>query len=453
MRQTLFSLFIIACLSATGRTYTLAECLDLARTNNRELRSAALAIDAADEGRRSVAANRLPQITANVMAFQAFDKMMKHDGTYPAELAALAAINPAFGQLAGQPYSISEMNRAYTLALTAIEPIYTGGKVTAGVKLSQVQADVARLKAQMTEKDILQKVTENYWNIASIVYTLRTLDAAKRQIDEVEKQVALFVKTGMTTRNSLLQVHLRQQELSSNRLKADNGRQLLLLLLRQQIGATDDDAFEIAVPDEAELLCPTTGATATPAVENAENREEVQLAAKNIEAQRWQVKLQRAGMLPTLAIGLVGFHGGIGGISSGASQFLDKHITNGLALATLSIPISEWWGGASHSVKQQRRALDQALNDYQDAREKITIDTHSAWLALTEAEAQIDIARASVEEADENYRMARQQYTAGTQTITDLLDAETLARKAHNDLSANIAACQIRAADYERKTR
>lgn len=446
MKQLILSLLLLAAPALRAATYTLAQCLDAARANNRELRSAALAIDAADEGRRSAAANRLPQISANVMAFQAFDKLMKSDGTYPQELAALAEVNPAFGQLAGQPYSISELNRAYTIAISAIEPIYTGGKVTAGVKLSALQTDVARLQARMKEKDVLQKVAENYWNIASIVYNIRTIDAAKRQLDEVERQVGLLVKTGMTTRNALLQVRLRQQELASDRLKADNGRQLLTLLLRQQTGIADED-FNIDVPDE-----PATDEQ--PAyTEAADSREEIALAAKNVEAQQLQIKLKRADMMPTLAIGVMGYNMGLGGLSAGAKQYIDNNQTNGLALATLSLPISEWWGGAAHSTKQQRRALEQARCDYEDVREKIAIDNRSAWLNLTEARAQIDIARASVEEADENYRMARQQYTAGTQTIADLLDAETLARQAHNNLNANAAAYQIRLADYLRKTR
>jgi outer membrane protein TolC len=58
-----------------------------------------------------------------------------------------------------------------------------------------------------------------------------------------------------------------------------------------------------------------------------------------------------------------------------------------------------------------------------------------------------------VEEAAENLRMSTDQYNAGTETISDLLDAETLNRQARNQLSEAMATYQIRLADYLRKTR
>jgi len=72
---------------------------------------------------------------------------------------------------------------------------------------------------------------------------------------------------------------------------------------------------------------------------------------------------------------------------------------------------------------------------------------------LTEAYKQIAIAQSSVDEAAENLRMSTDQYNAGTETLSDLLDAETLNRQARNQLSEALATYQVRLADYRRKTR
>lgn len=81
------------------------------------------------------------------------------------------------------------------------------------------------------------------------------------------------------------------------------------------------------------------------------------------------------------------------------------------------------------------------------------IDIESAWSNLQEAYQQIKIAQASVEEAKENFRMSSDQYNIGKETLTDLLDAETLNRQACNNLSSAIAIYNIRYADYQRKVR
>lgn len=462
MKRIILSLFYILILTpALAQTHlTLAECVAMAREHNKALLSARLCVEQSVEQRKGAEANYGPNVAAQALAFQAFDKIVKSDGTYPQELAALGEINPAFAQMAGQPYSLHELSRAYTLAVSAMQPIYAGGKISTGVKLAKLQTEVAELQASMKEKDVVQKVTECYWNIAAQKYYLRTIAAAEKQLAAVHDQVALFVKTGMTTRNALLQVSLRQQEIASKRLKIENGERLLLLLLKQQTGSEAQD-FDIAVPDEDALLAEGGVLSSTRKDEDVRtgpiacppNREELQLSAKNVEANRLQIKMKRADMLPTFAVGLMGYHMGMGGFSDAAKQYVPTHMTNGLALATLSIPLSPWWGTGKHAVRQQKLALRQAEMDYADVREQLAIDTESAWLNVTEARKQIEIARASVAEADENYRMYGLQYKQSTVTISDLLDAETLSRQAHDDLSANIAAYHIRLADYERKVK
>ena len=220
---------------------TLQQCLDAARENNRELQNAALNISIASEQKKEAYTKYYPKISANVLAFQAFDKMIKGDGTIPAEIAIL---NNNLAQLVGQPYSYSELSRGYNATLSVVEPLYAGGQIHSGNRLAQIQKDVYTLQHSLKEKDVLQKVTENYWKIATVKYNLNTLDAADKQIKAVYDQVDQFVKAGVTTRNDLIKVRLRQQELASNRLKLENAEKILKLLLAQQIGITGKE-FDI----------------------------------------------------------------------------------------------------------------------------------------------------------------------------------------------------------------
>ena len=66
---------------------------------------------------------------------------------------------------------------------------------------------------------------------------------------------------------------------------------------------------------------------------------------------------------------------------------------------------------------------------------------------------QIEIARTGVAQAEENLRITLNAYKAGTETLTNLLDAETLNRKMQDGLSSAIADYQIKKSDYIRKTR
>lgn len=447
-RYILSTLALLVSLSNIAQKLTLEQCLELAKQNNHELRVAAFEIEAASEQQKEAFTNYFPRISANVLAFRCFDELVKADGTYPQEIAA---ISEQFIPLIGTPFSISELNRGYAVSATLIQPLYYGGQIVYGNKLAKVQQDVMTLKQQLTEKEVLQKVTECYWQLACVRYNLNTLDAAEKQVDAVMKQVENFLNAGVTTRNSLLKVRLRQQELSSTRLKLENADHVLRLVLAQQIGiepAEADKNFDIVLEDK-EIGQPIE------ANENLLNlspdhREELQLLGKAVEAQELQVKMERGKYLPHLAVGLAGYHTGLGGFSEKAKEYLPSNLNNGLVFGTLSIPISDWWGG-SYAMKRQKIKLQQAQSDRENARQMLKIDIEKSWTNVQEAYRQMQIAQASCEEAAENLRMTSDQYRMSTCTLTDLLDAETLNRQAQNSLAQAKASYQIALADYRRK--
>jgi len=449
MKRYIFYIAMAISLGASAQQkLSLQECVEKAKTYNRTLQNAALDIEMAGEQRQEAYTKYFPQISANVMAFQSFDKIIKGDGTVPQEIAMLGE---QFAALAGQPIEIRELNRGYSATLSLTQPLYAGGQITTGNRLAALQQDVMQLQRSLKEKDVEQKVTENFWQIAQVKYNLSTLDAADNQLSAVYSLVEQYVKAGVTTRNDLLKVKLRQQELASNRIRLENADHLLRLLLAQQIGMTelsDNQLIDIQLP-EGESLAWQMPAKAD-AASSASMREEYQLANKGVEAEQLQIKMERGKLLPTVAVGAMGYHTGFGGLSSGAKQYVDNHMTNGLVLGVVSVPISDWWGG-SHAIKRQKMRLEQARNTALDAREQLTIDIESAWSNLVEASKQIEVAQASVTEAAENLRMSNEQFRAGTSKLTDLLDAETLNRKALNDLQSAQAVYQIRLADYQRK--
>ena len=447
MKRTIFLIFSFShffIFLATAQTLSLERCLDLARQNNRTLQNAALDIQMSTEQRKEAYTKYFPDIQANVMAFHAFDEMVNGSGVYPAEIAA---ISPSFAPLVGTPFSYSEFNRAYSATVTLTQPLYAGGRIVAGNKLAKIGQEAVQLQLRMQEKEVLQKVTECYWRVAGVKYNLETIAAAEKQLAEVQNLVENYVNAGVTTRNDLLKVQLRQQELASNRLKLENAEHVLLLLLAQQIGMAgqqiDIDATSLEAQEPSTVLVPTDDAV--------NRREETALLQKQVEAGEWQVKMERGKYMPTVAVGLMGYNTGFGGLSDNAKKYMDTNMTNGLVFGTLSVPLMSWWGGR-HAIRRTQLKLQQARNQADDVREQLAVDVESAWSNLIEAYKQIEIAQASVRSAEENLRLSTDQYKAGTEMLSDLLDAETLNRQAHSQLSDALATYQVKRADYIRKT-
>ena len=161
MKQYIKSSLTILCLclavgtNAQVKTVSLQECLQSAATRNRTLQNATLNIQMAGEQKKEAFTKYFPEISANVLAFHAFDKIMQQDGVFPMELMALGQINPELAALAGQPYSIRELDKGYAVMGTLTQPLFVGGQIVNGNRLADIGKQVAELQAKLQTKDLL----------------------------------------------------------------------------------------------------------------------------------------------------------------------------------------------------------------------------------------------------------------------------------------------------------
>lgn len=447
MKRTILGIFCLFALGLHADEFTLEQCQQMALENNRTLQNARIDMNMADEDKTIAFTNYFPSVSANITGFIAAKDLIRSEMDLS---QAAAAYNPALAQMGmGIPesISISSMKKGAFTDVMAMQPLYSGGRIMNGNKLAALQQEVRRLQYQMSEKTILQSVAEYYWQIVSLQGNVATLDVVDKQLEGVHKFTEDYVKAGVIDRNNLLQVELKQQEIQSSRLQVSNAISLLNMVLAQLCGA-DIEGFAIAKREFTVEACAKPDTYFISPAEAVSNREELMLAGKNVTAQGLQVKMERGKYLPSVAIGAAGMYQAM---DMGDSM---ENMNNGnlIGLATVSIPISDWWSG-KHALKKARLNQQKAENDRQDAEEKLQIDILSAWNNLTEGYAQIEVAQRSIASADENLRIYTDKYRTGTIDATDMLNAVTLYTQAHNNLTSAIATYQTRVSDYLRKTR
>lgn len=402
--------------------YSLQQCVEKALASNANLRNARLEIDAAAEDKNEAFSKFFPEVSATGSAFVGAKDLMRGEMEVP--------------MMGSMPLSM--IKKGVVANITAMQPIYAGGQVLNGNKLAALQHEVRQLQYAMTEKDVRQNVQDYYWRLVSLRGNVSTLDAVDSQLNEVHRQTTQFVEAGVINRNDLLRVEMKQQEMKSQRLTLQNGIELVRMLLAQLCGA-DMQAFDIV--EESILNPPAPAIYFVAASEAVANREETSLTQQSVRANSLQIKMQRGKNLPTVAVGAAGMYYNV----------MEKNQGNLVGLATVSVPISDWW--SNRGTKKAKIALQQSQITQADTQEKLHIDVLNAWNNLQEAYAQIEIARSSVAQADENLRLSRNQYDAGTLSMTDLLDAMTLYTQSHNRLTEACANYQGRVAEYERKTK
>ena len=437
MRRIL-SMIVWGCaVSVSAQTYTLEQIKDSALHNNMAIRSARYNIEAAQQQRKEAFTKYFPNISGTGLWFNAnkgMAKMEMNPSNYmtPELGAPLAQSFPAEALAAlANPVSISMMKNGTIAGVQAVQPVFAGGQIINGNKLAKVGEDVSRLQLQLSENEVEKTAEQYFWQLASLQEKMKTINAADALLADIYKDVDVAVRAGVALRNDLLRVQLRQNEIASQRLKLQNGLSLVRLLLSQYCGLRDT-SFVITYQTDLTQQRPSLQGR-----EALSNLPEYQLLGKQVEATALQQKMAIGQNLPSVAVGAgYNYH-----------NLLNNDHTFGMLFATVSIPISDWWGG-SHAIKRKKIEYQKAQEQLTDNAQLLQIRMQNAWNNVEESYQQLLLAQRSIEQAEENLRLNRNYYNAGTSKMSDLLEAQMLYQQACDKRTDAFADYQNKLLEY-----
>ena len=416
-----------------AKVYTLEQCVNEAVSNNLKLRSADRQILMSGEQRKEAHTKYFPTVSAMGLGYMADKGLVQMD--------------------MGGGMALSLLKHGYTASVTAMQPVFAGGQIVNGNKLAKVGEDVSRLQRGLTENEVRLNTENYYWQAVMLKEKLKTIDHVEKQLAEVKKDAQAAVDAGIKNRNDLLQVQLRHNEMRTTRIQVENALQTVYDLLAQVMGHPGES---ISVTDMLSTFvgCALDSAGTASVDISADLRQlfiapdeallqtrEYQLLDKQVEANKLQYELSVGKNLPSVAVG--------GGYVY--NHLMDKSQNNLVGMLTVSVPISGWWGG-SHDMKRQKLQVANAIDDKQDKSQQLIIRMRKAWNDLGDAYKQVAIARQSIEQSEENLRLNTDYYQAGTSTISDVLDAQTLYQQSRDQYVESVATYQIKKREYLQAT-
>ena len=419
-----------------NRKYTLDECIAEAVKNNLTLRNADNQIAMSSEQRKEAFTKYFPTVSATGGGF------ISNQGLMQMELGGMGVSLAKNGLVGG---------------VTAMQPVFAGGQIVNSNKLAKVGEDVFRLQRSMSENEVRLSAEQYYWNIVMLKEKLHTLDQVEKQLVRVEADAQAAVDAGIRNRNDLLQVQLRKNETRTSRIQVENAVATVRDLLAQVMGHAGE---------AIDIDCNITGGTKASADLPSDGKQqascdlpdspqqyfqspesslpqtnEYQLLEKQIEANKLQYKLAVGKNLPTVAVG--------GGYLY--NNVMDKSQSNLIGMFTVSVPISSWWGG-SHDMKRQKLQVANSENEKRDKGELLMVKMRKAWNDMNDAYKQVAIARESIVQSEENLRLNTDYYQAGTATMSDLLDAQTLYQQSRDKYVESFTNYEVKKREYLQAT-
>lgn len=411
-----------------AKTYSLEQCINEAVNNNLKLRNADKQILMSAEQRKEAYTNYFPTVSAMGLGYMADKGLVQMD--------------------LGGGMAMSLLKHGYNASVTAMQPIFAGGQIVNGNKLAKVGEDVSRLQRELTENEIRLNTENYYWQAVMLKEKLKTIDQVEKQLIEVKKDAQAAVDAGIRNRNDLLQVQLRHNETRTTRIQVENGLQTVCDLLAQMMGHPGEsidvcDLMGTSNKGKTSLsILPESPQQLYVSPESALHQtNEYQLLDKQVEAGELQYKLSVGKNLPSVAVG--------GGYIY--NHLMDKSQNNLIGMLTVNVPISSWWGG-SHDMKRKKLEIANAIDNKQNQSELLIIRMRKAWNDLGDAYKQVAISQESIEQSEENLRLNTDYYQAGTSTISDVLDAQTLYQQSRDQYVESIAKYEVKKREYLQAT-
>lgn len=421
-------LIVGLCLLTSGllsaQTITLDSCLALARRNNVDIRTSKIELEQAREVKKQVFTKYFPQVQLSGLGYISAQPLMRF-GIDDVQSSDMREILNDLYELVDSTTDVKRefdlMKRGLSGSVMVAQPLYAGGRIITGNRLASLGVEAAELKSQMQIRDILENIESTFYLVVGLQQKVATVTSALELIDSLDHIVQNALHNGLVTRTDALQVQLKRNEITAMSQQLTSGIRLSKRLLCAQIGLTYNESLQFVDLDaEVAPECTfTLSPTASP------NRPEIRLLQMGVEAERLNKRLTLGEALPQLSIIGTAYYGNI---------VKQKADANMLAMISLSVPLSAWWE-TSHKLRQHNLRIVEAELKQQHLSQMMSIEEEKAYSDMVDARLLMKSDSAALDIADENYRLATLNYSAGVTTLTEVLQAQTLLLQAQNAIT------------------
>ncbi len=449
---------IASSLSTQAQTLTLEQCREMALENNIKMAKASEQISQAEYTVKAMRANFLPNISARA-SYIASNAVMSEtiDGGYLPTFvtdATTGELTPNIMLSNGTPVLGSdgqyiynqyayfpgielelEVNSLFSSSLQLEQPIYMGGKVASGYKMSKIAVELADLNQQLTSDQVILESEEAYWNCLRAQAMTQALETYKQTVESFYRDVENAAQVGMKTSNEQLKVKVSLNEAELNLMKATNALRLSKMNLCYIIG--------LDLTQDISLIEPSYMSDFKYEGYDVSQRIEYQMLSKQIALSEQNERVLRADFLPNIgAVGMVSYSNGMR--FNGSKLMNDTSLG---AMVSVSIPIFHW-GEGRNKIKAEKHKNAILRLERDQAEQQMELEINQAYHSLIEAQLEVRFVAESQTQAQENMRMTKDAYDAGRETISTLLEAQALWQKSLTDTVEAQASLRIAQTKY-----
>lgn len=377
---------------------TLDEIYRVAEGHSAQLRPAASAREEAQRRISEARSGRLPDINASLSMSYIGDGFTTRRGLGDYQRAPIPHLGTGLG-------------------ITVEQPVYTGGAVTASIRMAELESTAARFARDLQRDNIRLSLTGFYLDIYKYHNLRRVVESNIGAARQVLAEMRARYDQGTALLNDITRYELLLSNLELELTRIDNTLTILNSNLVTTAGLPEGT---VVLPDTTilERSLPVRGEGWWQA-EAADNSPSLAIARTGIDISRRAEQLVRAERLPKVGLR--------------AAWTIDGPIL--VEIPPIDRNLSYWYVGVgvsyslsslfktNRSLARSRVATRRAIEEYEAARDNLSMAVRADNVRYLEAYEELKSRTKGVELAERNYHTTATRYSADMALITDMLDA------------------------------
>ena len=390
-------LFMVAscCLSMHAQQkWTLDECINYAMENNLTLKASKLKQQSAQEDVLQSKAALLPTLTAST--------------------------NQGLGY---SPFDNTGADKAYyngSYNVNAQWTVWNGGQNTNTVKQNKLTEEQAELSTNTTANSLQEQITQLY---VQILYMSEAIEVNRQSLEtskKNEERGQQMVEVGKMSKADLAQLTAQRASSEYSIVESETQLAKYKLQLKQVLDLDAGTEFDVAIPSTSDQQALADIPSLMSVYEAAMAQSpEIKNARLGIESSNLQMKIAKAGALPTVTV-----NGGVGTSTNSMSSLAwGSQMKNNFDLSAsvgVSVPIFDS-RRTKTNINKARIAQEQAHVNYDNEQHDLYCTIESLWLDAVNNQQKFRSASASVESEQESYNLLSEQFNLGLKNIVELM--------------------------------
>ena len=380
---------------------SLEQSIDIAMANNRQVLIAREGMNYSDERLNEANARKYPTLSSTA-SYTRLDEV------------ATVTIGP------GVSGTMGDLNN-YKGELSVKQPIYSGGRISAGVEAAILGKSVQANQNDDITRRVIFLVKKAYYDVLlneEIVEVNRKSEVlTKAHLNDIQKMAS----QGLSSRYELLRVQVQLTNIRAMRIQSETNLQNVRLSFFNAIGLPLEGAESLKLTDK--LSMPAGNKDMPEHADRLEyafhNRADLKIARLRIDMQKQSIILAEAEGKPAFNL-ICNF----GYEYPSKKEFLTQKWGEYWNIVTAaSIPVFEW-GRIKARIRQEESLLKQVEIAEMDIMERIKLEVRQSVSSIRDSMILIETQNENIKQAEEGLRLAEIGYKSGINTQLEVMDTQ-----------------------------